>query len=190
MSNRLPWVGPGRAIVAVAVNAFLALSLISYHPTDPPGIAQVPAPEHPLNLCGPVGATLAHALMSLCGFGAIVIVYAVAVAALLVVRRRRLDEPAGPAIGLVLMILVVAALSQKYDPDLGAGPPVGSGGYVGSALLALLEGQLGPAGFVLSLATLGLVGLGAFPRLPDPHSRPRVGEFRPVDFPGQCRGGD
>ena len=160
MSDRARWVGPGRALVAVAGIAFLALSLIDYNPADAPGHALLPAISPPTNLCGPVGASLAHWLMNSLGRGSFVLVYAAAVIAFLLIRRRAIDEPLPPALGLTLVILVVSALYQKFDPAAGPASPVGAGGYLGSAVFALLEGQLGPAGFVLALGTLGLVGLG------------------------------
>ncbi len=159
MADRRRWVGQGRAIASLAIIAFLGLGLTGYNPVDPPGQALVP-PHHSLtNPCGPVGATLAHALMSSFGQGAFVVLYAAAVAALLVVQRRQLAEPVSQLVGVGLVLLVASATTQKFWPDLAHGPTVGSGGYVGSALLGFLEGQLGPAGFGLTLVTLGLVGL-------------------------------
>ncbi len=160
MSDRQSWAGPGCSIAAVAAISFLALSLVDYNPADAPGRALVPTLDPPTNLCGPVGATIAHWLMSALGRGSFLILYTLAVAALLLVRRRRLPEPLPQAIGVVLVVVVVAALIHKFQPGAAAMPPVGSGGYVGSAIWALLEGQLGPAGFVMTLVSLGLVGIG------------------------------
>ena len=160
MSDRARWVAPGQALVAIAAVAFLTLSLVGYNPADAPGHALVPALSPPTNLCGPVGATLAHWLMTSLGRGSFVLVYAAAVATFLLLRRRWADEFVPPAIGLILVVLVISALYQKFDPTAEPASPAGAGGYLGSALLALLEGQLGPAGFVLMLGTLGLVGLG------------------------------
>ena len=71
MSDRRRWVGQGRAVAASFSIAFLALCLVGYDPADPPGHAVVPAQNPPTNLCGPVGATLAHALMTAVGRGVI-----------------------------------------------------------------------------------------------------------------------
>ena len=160
MADRARWVGPGRALVALAVIVFLTLSLIDYNPDDSPGHALTPALSPPTNLCGPVGASLAHFLMVSCGRGSFALVYAAAAITFLLIRQRPINEPLPPAFGLLLVVLVVATLYQKFDPAAQPGPPVGAGGYVGSALFGLVEGQLGPAGFLLALGTLGLVGVG------------------------------
>ena len=160
MSDRRRWVGQGRAVAASFTIAFFALCLVGYDPADPPGHAVVPAHNPPTNLCGPVGATLAHALMMAVGRGSFVILYASTVLGLLVVRRRKLAEPGLQGVGVALVILVASALIQKVRPGSLGVPVVGSGGYLGSATLAFVEGQFGSAGFCLTLAALGLVGLG------------------------------
>ena len=160
MSDRRRWVGQGRTILSLCAIAFLGLCLVGYDPADRPGHALEPANNPPSNPCGPVGAALAHFLMTAVGRGAYLLLYASAVMGLLIVRRRKPPELFVQAAGIALLAAVVAASIQKCWPDLGRVPPVGSGGYVGSATLAFLEGQFGPAGFCLTLVALGLVGLG------------------------------
>ena len=160
MSDRSRWVGQSRAVAALAIIAFLALCLAGYDPADAPGQGAIPANHPPANPCGPVGAVLAHALMTTLGQGAFVVLYAAAIVALLLIRRRRLAEPVVQAVGVLLVILVGSATVQKFWPALAHSPTVGAGGYLGAVVLLLLEGQFGPAGFGLTLATLGLVGVG------------------------------
>ena len=160
MSDRRRWVGQGRTVATLFAIVFLGLCLIGYDPGDLPGHAIEPPNQPPSNPCGPVGASLAHSLMITVGLGSFVICYAAAIAGLLLIRHRKPEDPGIQSVGLGLVILVVSALSQKYRPDVPRVPTVGSGGYAGAATLAFLEGQFGPAGFGLALATLGVVGLG------------------------------
>ena len=160
MSDRRRWAGTGRTVGICAALAFLALSLASYDPADAPGHAVHPPQSPPANLGGPVGARLAHHLITTLGAGSAVVLYVAVIGGLLLARRRRLVEPAPQAIGVALLILVVAAAVQKWEPHFERGPTVGSGGYLGAATVAFCEGQFGPAGFVLTLATLAVVGVG------------------------------
>ena len=160
MSDRRRWVGRGWVVAAWAALAFLGLCLAGYDPADPPGRDLVPTRTTPANPCGPVGAWIAHSLMISVGVGAWVVFAALTALVWLVIRRRGVAEPVPPVVGVALLLVVAAAAAQKLRPDLPRAPSVGAGGYVGSGLLAFLEGQFGPAGFALALATCGLVGLG------------------------------
>ena len=160
MSDRRRWVGQTRSVAILFVLMFLGICLIGYDPADPPGSGREPANHPPANPCGPVGAVLAHLLMTTVGCGSLLLLYASAVTGLLFLRRRRCVDPPHQVAGVALLVLVTAAGLQKFAPDLAASPPVGSGGFVGSASRAVLEGQFGLAGFYLTLATLAVVGLG------------------------------
>ena len=153
------WARHGRALALAFAVAFLAASLFGYDPKDPPGQAVEPLKE-PANPCGPVGATLAHLLFNAVGRSSFLILFAAVVADLLVFRRRKVTDPALRVLGLALVVGVGAALIQKFDPAHPPAPPVGSGGYVGAATSAFLEGQFGPLGMLLILSAAGLVGLG------------------------------
>ena len=159
MIDRRRWATHGRAGALLFAVAFLALSLVGYDPADPPGHAVQP-PNPPSNPCGPVGATLAHLLQASIGRASYLVLFAVVVADLLAFRRRKVVDPAWRLAGLTLVVLVGAALSQKFDPGHPASHPVGSGGYVGAAASAFLEGQFGPVGMLLILSAAGLIGLG------------------------------
>ena len=159
MFDRRRLAGHGRAGVLLFAVAFLALSLLGYDPSDPPGTAAEPPHDPPANPCGPVGATLAHLLFATVGRASYLVLFGSIVVDLLAFRRRKVADPALRVLGFGLLVLVGSALSRKFDPGHPPSPPVGSGGYVGAALLAFLEGQFGQAGMLLILGALGFVGL-------------------------------
>ena len=160
MFDRRRWARHGRAVALLFAVAFLALSLLGYDPADPPGDAAQPPHEPPANPCGPVGATLAHLLFVTVGRASYLVLFASLVVDLILFRRRKVVDPALRVLGFGLVVIVGASLSQKFDPGRRPAPPVGSGGYVGAASVAFLEGQFGPAGLLLILSAVGLMGLG------------------------------
>ncbi len=150
----------GRAGALLFVVAFLGLSLGGYDPADPPARAVVAgAPAAVRNPCGPVGAMLADGMFQAFGLASFGLVWGLAVVDFALFRRRRTPDAWLRASGLVMVISVAAALLRRYGGDLHPCPPVGPGGYAGALSVAFLQGQLGPAGMLLILAALGLVGL-------------------------------
>ena len=160
MFDRRRWARHGRAVALLFAVAFLALSLLGYDPADPPGDAAQPPNDLPSNPCGPVGATIAHLLFVTVGRASYLVLLGSMVVDLIAFRRRKVADPALRLLGFGLVVVVGSSLSQKFDPGRRPAPPVGSGGYVGAASVAFLEGQFGPAGLLLILSAMGLVGLG------------------------------
>ena len=150
----------GRAGALLFVVAFLGLSLGGYDPADPPGRAFVdsgsPATRNP---CGPVGAMLADAAFQAFGLASFGLVWGLLVFDVALFRRRKTPDAWLRVTGLVMVLSVASALLRRYGGDLHPCPPVGPGGYVGALAVAFLQGQLGPAGMLLILAAIGLVGL-------------------------------
>ena len=159
MLDRRRWARHGRAGALLFVVAFLTIGLVGYDPADPPGTAAFPANHPTNNPCGPVGATVAHALFTAVGWASYLPLFALAVADWLLHRRRPLTDPASRLVGFALVVAVVAAAVQKLFPGLPRSPAVGSGGYVGALVATFLEGQFGLAGMALILAGVGLVGI-------------------------------
>ncbi|WP_435010084.1 DNA translocase FtsK [Tundrisphaera lichenicola] len=159
MFDRRRWAGHCRAAALLFAVVFLTFSLVGYDPADSPGQAAEPANDPPANPCGPAGAVLAHVLFASVGWASYLVLYGLAVADLMAFRRRKVADPALRLAGLAAMVLVASALVQKFQPDRQPSPAVGSGGYVGAAAAAFLEGQFGLAGMLLILVALGLIGL-------------------------------
>src|SRR5436305_573671 len=100
-----------------------------------------------------------HGLFASIGSASYLVLFASAVADLVVFRRRKVADPALRLAGFALIVLVASAMVQKFDPGRKPSPAVGSGGYIGAATAAFLEGQFGLAGMILILLAFGLVGL-------------------------------
>jgi len=139
--------------------AFLGLSLAGYDPADPPGTATRPAHTSATNLCGPVGATLAHLGFSGFGLASFGLLWGLLVVDVYLFRRHRIPDPSLRAFGLFLVVAVVAALLRRFGDGLQPRPPIGTGGYLGALGVVVLEGQFGLAGMMLILAATALVGL-------------------------------
>jgi S-DNA-T family DNA segregation ATPase FtsK/SpoIIIE len=97
--QRLTRNGPASALLLAII--FLALSLAHYDPADPPGHTTEPARSSPANPCGPVGATLAHALFTAVGWTSLLVVTGLAAIDLLwlpaaTLRRGPARWPASP----------------------------------------------------------------------------------------------
>ncbi len=122
--------------------------------TRPTRRARVPSrpTRTPSNPCGPVGATLAHAMFTTMGWSSWLVPPALLVVNLLLVRRRALPDRTSPSIGFAMVLVVAAATIHKLSPTLRPSPPVGSGGYVGALVAVFLELHFGNAGLILILA--------------------------------------
>jgi S-DNA-T family DNA segregation ATPase FtsK/SpoIIIE len=138
---------------------FLALSLISFEPADPPSADVEPANSVPSNWCGPVGSLLAHVLVVTIGWASYLVLYALAVVDLLVFRRRAVADARLRILGFGLLTAVAAALVQRLGAGLLPAHAVGAGGYLGALEVAFLGGQFGPVGMLLILMAVGFVGL-------------------------------
>src|SRR5438128_7949865 len=102
--------GPASALLLAWI--FLALSLAGYDPSDAPGLNAEPANVPPANPCGPVGATLAHGLFQVLGWSSYLLLLGVAVADLLLFRRRPVPEIGVQLFGFALVLAVAAGLVQ------------------------------------------------------------------------------
>ncbi|MDR3638275.1 MAG: DNA translocase FtsK 4TM domain-containing protein, partial [Isosphaeraceae bacterium] len=155
--QRLARAAPALFLALGAV--FLALSLAGYDPADAPGRAAEPPNSPTANPCGPVGATLAHALFTAIGWASYLVLVALVAADVLLFARRAVHEKGLRLLGLAFTVAVTAGLVQKFGPALSQTPPVGDGGYLGALAALFLEGQFGVAGMLLILAAAGLAGL-------------------------------
>ncbi|MCW5777197.1 MAG: DNA translocase FtsK 4TM domain-containing protein, partial [Phycisphaeraceae bacterium] len=149
---RLLWVAGAAAWV------FLAASLLSFSPADPPSNAVYPPNDPVRNWCGPVGAWAAYHVLRFIGWAVWVPLAATGVGLALPLFGRRVSWFGFRVGGIAVVTGALAGLLALALPKTG--PVVGmSGGAVGLWLSAWFGERFGTLGTVLWLVPLGLVGL-------------------------------
>jgi S-DNA-T family DNA segregation ATPase FtsK/SpoIIIE len=147
------------ALGLLAVTVFVALSLFSFDPADPPASAVYPPRTESLNICGPVGALVAHALHSAVGMAAWFLIVTLAVIDVRLFARRSYPDPFVRMVGWVLMTAALCVGLRLASPGFGDVTLIGSGGFVGAWGLTLLERHFSLAGTTLVVLTCLTVGL-------------------------------
>ncbi|HUU11253.1 MAG TPA: DNA translocase FtsK [Phycisphaerae bacterium] len=149
-----------RRIAAVAtffVGLFLAASVASFDPADPPSDALYPPNAVAGNWCGGTGAYAAYYLFSTIGDAAYPLLLFVMAGAMLWVSDTTLDDKVFRVIGAALLVLAVSVASAMLAG--AARLPEGNGGVLGLALWMYLEPRLGAFGTVLLMIPVVMVGL-------------------------------
>ena len=122
----------------VTAAVFIALSLLSYYPSDPSFNVAAPAAS-PRNWIGPFGAHLSDLLFQGLGFAAFLLPIALILVGNAWFRSRPVESPVAKLIGFVLLILALPSLFVLWHlPEVrGAIPPGGLlGGMFSSGLTA------------------------------------------------------
>ncbi|MEA3368301.1 MAG: DNA translocase FtsK 4TM domain-containing protein, partial [Planctomycetota bacterium] len=145
------------AVLTAVVGLFLAGSLLSFHPADPPSEAVYPPNQPVRNWCGDAGAHVAYGLMSAIGDAAYPLVLFVLAGSLLWVSRDTVDNKVFRIIGAAMLVVAVAVVSAMIAVD--ARLPEGNGGVLGLAAWLYLEPRLSTFGTVLLLVPTTVVGL-------------------------------
>ncbi|MFV0446535.1 MAG: DNA translocase FtsK [Planctomycetaceae bacterium] len=147
------------ALFVLAACCFTALALGSYHPGDPPSPLVYPTNPHVLNLCGPLGARIAHGLQTSLGMAAWMVLAALLAFDLRLFSRQPPKDSGLRIIGWLILILATCLALQMFVPGLGNGPPVGSGGYLGAWGKLFLIDQLSTTGALIVISTMAVAGL-------------------------------
>ncbi|MGH8505213.1 MAG: DNA translocase FtsK 4TM domain-containing protein, partial [Stenotrophobium sp.] len=156
--ERLP--GEAALLSCAALALFLLGMLISYSPNDP-GWSSSGTGEPVRNLMGAVGAWIADVLLSLLGYGAFLLPWAVLWLGIRIFRGQSGDHPLPRSLRLVCWIaafISFTTLSALHVGSLGL-VPQGSGGIVGQAVAHALSDALSVVGATLLLLTVLLVSL-------------------------------
>ena len=141
------------ALGLLGLTVFLAASLFSYHPGDPPSTLVYPPQTEILNVCGRSGAVVARLLFNGLGLGAFYLLFSLAVVDSLLLTRRRITEPVLRFSGWLLSLVGVTMLAAMAVPQVSPGPVIGSGGYLGATGRALLERNFASVGaYILTLS--------------------------------------
>src|SRR5215218_6350276 len=111
------------ALALLAATVFLALALVSYDPRRSPGDVIFPARSTSANLCGSMGAQIAHGLRSSVGVGAWLILVALGTTDALLFARK-LSDPGLRLMGAGCILGSLCSTAQAVAPGLGHGPAI------------------------------------------------------------------
>jgi S-DNA-T family DNA segregation ATPase FtsK/SpoIIIE len=148
------------ALGLLALCVFLAASLVSYNPADPPNGLVYPQPTTVANVCGRSGAVVSVLLLNALGVGAYYLIFSLMVFDSVLLARRPVGQPLLRLIGWLLSLTGICSLLAMALPQLSPGPVIGAGGYLGAAARGLLERNFASVGayiLVFSLLAGGLL---------------------------------
>jgi S-DNA-T family DNA segregation ATPase FtsK/SpoIIIE len=148
------------ALVLWTVALFLALALASYQGEPSVDAASAPSATG-AGWVGPVGQSIAGALVALIGIVAWSLPLELALVGIPLVRGRQSPVTPGRVAGDLLLVIVAAALLQVGCPGRTAFGNHPAGGLVGELFGELARSLFSTAGsFLVGLASLGLVLIG------------------------------
>ena len=147
------------ALGLLAVTVFLAASLLSYDPADPPSELVYPPSAQTANLCGRSGALVSMGLLGAFGLGAYYLLFSLAVLDSLLLARRKITDPVLRLAGWLLSLAGISTFAAMALPQLSPGPVIGSGGYLGAAGRGFMETNFASVGAYILVVSLILGGL-------------------------------
>ncbi len=145
------------AVVTAFVGAFLAVSIASFDPADPPSDAVYPPNDPVRNWCSGVGAHLAYYVLSAIGDAAYPLLLFLMTGALLWISNTTLEDKVFRIIGAASLVLSVSVASTMIAVE--ARLPEGNGGALGLAVWMYLEPHFGVLGVALLIIPVALIGL-------------------------------
>ena len=147
------------ALALLAATVFVALSLFSYDPADPPAATVYPPRTVTYNTCGPVGAWTAHLLRLAFGSGAWFVLLGMGVVDVRLFSRKTEHDPLVRGFGWGLLLVTICIAARAVLPRASSGTLVGSGGLIGAWGMGLLQQNFSAAGVSLLLLTGLVVGM-------------------------------
>jgi S-DNA-T family DNA segregation ATPase FtsK/SpoIIIE len=145
------------AIMLLALGVVLALCLLSYNPNDPSW--NTAGRSITRNWIGPFGANIAATLFQFVGLAAYLLPLLLLAAAWRRFRTRRIRAPLSRIVGLVVLVLGAAALSDLFIARSLSDSSFQPGGAVGKLLADALSSGLGKVGATILLSALAATGL-------------------------------
>jgi DNA segregation ATPase FtsK/SpoIIIE, S-DNA-T family len=143
--------------VGLSLAIFLALSLLSYSPSDPSFNVSAPGAGHVRNWIGPVGAHLADLFFQLSGFSAFLIPCGIFLLGMRWFRSQTIEAPVARIIGSVLLLMSLSAelslmQSSVRVPEVRGALP--AGGLLGVVLAEGMRAAFNSLGaHLVTLAT-------------------------------------
>ena len=147
------------ALALLAGVIFLAASLLSHSPGDPPGNLVYPQNARIENACGYCGATISRWLFEALGLGAYYLLVSLAACDAALLIRRELSQPWLRVGGWLISLAGVSTLAAMAVPTLSPGAVIGSGGYLGAMGKALLHAHFASVGAYIIVLSMILGGL-------------------------------
>lgn len=147
------------ALGCLALSVFLALSLGSYDPADPPASLVFPAHKTIANLAGQPGAITANGMFAVLGEASWFLLLLLVIADFRLFRRVPTPDAGVRLFGGVLLVAACALALQLLIPTWGHGPVIGSGGWMGAWSGAVVERHFSLTGRLIVVGTLSLAGL-------------------------------
>lgn len=151
LSRQILWV----ALLAGWV--FVAASLLSFDPADPPTHAVYPPNEQASNWCGPAGAAIAYHSLRVFGWPVWALLTGLGAALILPLLSKPIEQVAIRAIGVLMATAALAGLNALLAPETG--PLTLPGGLVGGVLSAELAARFNVVGGSLILMLMLAIGL-------------------------------
>jgi DNA segregation ATPase FtsK/SpoIIIE, S-DNA-T family len=147
------------ALVLLAAVIFLAASLFTYDPADPPANLVYPPHSQPSNACGHWGAVVSWLLFEAVGIGAYYVLLSLAAFDVVLLLRHDANHLWLRAAGWLLSLAGFTTLAALAVPWLSPGPVIGAGGYLGVTGRALLQIRFASVGSYIFAISLLLGGL-------------------------------
>ncbi|MDR3182576.1 MAG: DNA translocase FtsK 4TM domain-containing protein [Planctomycetaceae bacterium] len=151
-------------LIYIAVALFFTVSLAGYSGADPPEFFGYTQNNAVQNYCGLPGAVAAAVLLNAFGYAAYILAAMCAAAGVQILCRQAgsnlFHEPILKTAGLLFIAAGVAGIVSLLPPDIAVVPcpVIGTGGYSGTVLTALLVPYVQVAGTAVFLASFVLTG--------------------------------
>ena len=147
------------ALGLLAATVFLAASLLSYNPADPPSKLVSPERTTAANLCGRSGVWTSTLLLTAFGIASYYVLLSLVVVDAMLLARRPIGSPGLRLVGWLLSLVGLSGMAAMAAPGWSPGPVIGSGGYLGAATRGLLERHFAATGAYIILVSLVQGGL-------------------------------
>ena len=164
-TNQLPLPQPPRnsrrneiiAIALFALGMLLTLCLVFFNPNDPS--LNSAGQNETRNLIGPAGAYVSDVMLQSVGLASYLLPLLLFLAAWRRFRTRRIHAPVSRIIGLLTLLVSVAALLALGQMPLLFDGRVRAGGFLGAFVAGNLAGALNTVGALVLLLALAATGL-------------------------------
>lgn len=152
------------ALGLLALTVFMGLSLVTYSPADPlseavfplnriyqPNQCVFPLNTEIRNACGHAGAVCADMLLGAFGLAAFYVVGCLFLVDVWLLMRRPITGAPTRLCGWLLALVGGVTLLQMFAPNMGIGPVIGPGGFIGAMGKTFLEAHFATVGSLILL---------------------------------------